>query len=738
MAVRLHLKIGLVAEQDRLDSSADTVLVTEPTVGSIARSKGSLYVIVTAGPRPGGRAREATQLVAETIRREYYYDESGGIPICLEKALRGANRRLRHQREGHGLQAGSLGIVVAVVRGHELYVAMAGAADAYLVRQARLLTLPDEARGPGVPWPEDLHPLVWHGEFVVGDTLVLVGRDVTRVVGTEELKNAVVTLHPQSAVEHLHHLFVAAGGEGSDALIAIESTEVAATRTERKLVPVRPAEPLAGAPDRSPIPLADHAVSAAEAVRGGAERAREGLGDLVYGIVDRVTSVLPRRGPRHRDVAPLASRRESQRRAAVALLTLLGVVSFLVVTVWAVGALGARDPQASRVNRAERAVATARARLDQLASDPSIAGDRAIALLREAWAALGDAEGAGVSQAVLRPLRAQVTRGLERNYAVHPTVARTVYAFDKVSPRADLVDLVIGPDRAAYAIDRATRSVVRVDTARRTARVVARAGVGRARRMAAPIQLGVGGPDLLVFDAEGSLWRWRPSNRAGRGTLGRIRIAGRGWSREIRDNGTFLRNADAGLYNLYLIDPRARQILRYEPTADGGGLSGPSNYLKTATDVSGFRSLVVDGNVYVLSGQGVTRYLTGSAEDYRLAEPPDSGDLRRGHDYRLMAPTGAPRQGRLWVWDALHRRILAFSKANGAYLEQFVPASGVAPFEDLRGMVVVDRGGGQPPVLLWLTADQLLSTTLRRAPSPAPARTPAPTAAPRSTPTTTP
>ena len=47
-----------------------------------------------------------------------------------------------------------------------------------------------------------------------GDAILLVARNVTETVGTEELKNAVVTLHPQSAAEHLHNLFVAAGGEG--------------------------------------------------------------------------------------------------------------------------------------------------------------------------------------------------------------------------------------------------------------------------------------------------------------------------------------------------------------------------------------------------------------------------------------------------------------------------------------------------------------------------------------------
>src|SRR5262245_43535512 len=132
MASRLALKYGLVAEEDRLSNSSDALVVTEPTTGSKARTKGSLYLIVTSRAT-GNRMREACRLVADTIRREYYYDESAGITIVLEKAIRAANRRLRHSREGSGLAAYSIGISLAVVRGNELYVATCGDANAYLV-----------------------------------------------------------------------------------------------------------------------------------------------------------------------------------------------------------------------------------------------------------------------------------------------------------------------------------------------------------------------------------------------------------------------------------------------------------------------------------------------------------------------------------------------------------------------------------------------------------------------------
>ena len=103
MATRLEIQHGLISERDRLSTSADTVSVTRPSTGSKTRSKGVLFVVVGSAI-PGPRAREATKLVAETIRHEYYYDESAGVPVCLEKAVKAADRRLRSSREGAGLQ----------------------------------------------------------------------------------------------------------------------------------------------------------------------------------------------------------------------------------------------------------------------------------------------------------------------------------------------------------------------------------------------------------------------------------------------------------------------------------------------------------------------------------------------------------------------------------------------------------------------------------------------------------
>ena len=104
MAVRLQMKLGLVPEVDRLPDSPDQMVVVEPSVGSVARTKGSLYLLVTARGT-GNRITEAARAVADTIRAEYYYDESAGIRVCIRKAVQVANKKLAHQRDRLGMSS---------------------------------------------------------------------------------------------------------------------------------------------------------------------------------------------------------------------------------------------------------------------------------------------------------------------------------------------------------------------------------------------------------------------------------------------------------------------------------------------------------------------------------------------------------------------------------------------------------------------------------------------------------
>jgi hypothetical protein len=731
MAVRLQMKLGVVAEAERLEDSPDTVAVVEPTIGATSRSKGSLYVVVSGLGR-ARRLQEATRLVADTVQGEFYYDESAGLVACLEKAIRTANRKLAASRDhlGVGGEGGSIGLGVAVVRGSELYVATAGPVEALLVRQAHLLTLPDPNAGVGLP-ADELAPHVWRGEIGVGDTLVLVSRNITAALGTDELKDALNTLHPQAAMEQVHGRFRAAGGTGSDGAIAIEAVEIAATGQRGRLVPARPPEPLAGTADRSPIPLADSVGGGVAAVSSGASRARSAAGDAAGGAVARLQDLLPRRGPRYRRVTPAATRRESQRRAAVAVLAFVAIAATLGVGLWMVG--GSGSSAIDEVTAGEKALEAAREDIrlvfhngaDLVVDDP----EKAEELLVDAHAQIAAAAANGVPAGTLRPLQQEVIDGLDDLYGMVDVAPRTAFSFEGQEQVFDLAALVLGPDGVPYVLDRTTSTVYRVDLRAKKATAVVRAGASSGGvKIGDPKLLTTGGPDVVVVDAKNAVWRWRPADTKGKGTLARIRVAESAtWGADILAVGTYVRNADDGLYNLYVLDPSEQQILRYSPAQDGSGYpSAASGYLTTPQDVSRVTSMYIDGEVYLADAGVVERFVSGRGGDWGPEAPPDEL-LRPAPAYLLITSPGTRGEGTMYAYDPGSDRILAFDKASGKYQAQYRIADGGPEWADVRSLFVLNRANGQAPVVYWIDAQRIGVATLldvSALPTPAPSGSP--------------
>jgi hypothetical protein len=214
-----------------------------------------------------------------------------------------------------------------------------------------------------------------------------------------------------------------------------------------------------------------------------------------------------------------------------------------------------------------------------------------------------------------------------------------------------------------------------------------------------------------------------------------VNVAGdQQWGDDVVDIETFLTGTDQALYRLYVPFPPSGQILRYDPTADGGGFSAPNPYfVSEGEDVSSFRQLLVDGDVYAVTSDEVLRYFSGRRSGFDLADPPDGGDLRPEHDYQLIGATGSRGVGNLYLWDAEHGRILVFDKTEGTYAGQFVSAPGAASLDSLTGMYVIDTGSPTvPPVLMYVTADGLYRLTLAE-PDEIPS-TPPTTAGPSATP----
>ena len=351
---------------------------------------------------------------------------------------------------------------------------------------------------------------------------------------------------------------------------------------------------------------------------------------------------MPHRKPAYRRVTPLATRRETQRRAALAILTLVIVVGGLGLAVYAFS--GNTPQQAiSSVNTGQKALDKAKADLakvtgsgiDLVTDEP----DQALDLLTDAHEQLGIAQDAKVSPTVIAPLMAQTVAGLDRLYGVVPVASTQLYQFKPANGAAaiDLSQMVRGPDGVPYVIDRSTKTVYRINLKTGTATVVAKNGTkNKAGTVAQPRFLAVGGQDLLILDGKNVLWRWRPADDKGKGTLTKVTLEG---SASLGDDvlgiNTFLRPGTRGLYNLYIVDPSEQQIRAYPPAADGSGFPAkPTPWLATARDVSQMTSTFVDGDVFVADGGQLERFVGGKTEGWDPKEPKDT-DLRPGA--RLLA-----------------------------------------------------------------------------------------------------
>ena len=649
------------------------------------------------------------------------------------RAARAGKHRRDLRRPGRGGGPGS-----------ELYVATAGPVEAYLVHQAHLLTLPQPNADLGLP-AEELAPQIWRGEISAGDTLILSSRNLTTTVGTDELKDAVNTLHPQAAMEQVHRRFTAAGGTGSDGALAIEAAEVSSTSQRGRLVPARPPEPLAGTPDRSPIPLADSVGGGVAAVSAGATKAKSAAGSAMGGAVARLQDLLPRRGPRYRRVTPAATRRESQRRAAVAVLAFVVIAAALGVGLWVVG--GSGGSPIDEVTAGEKALAAVKEDLrlvyengaNLVLDDPGKAEE----LLLDAHQQLAVAAENSVPATTLASLRTKIQAGLDDIYGVAEVVPRTAFSFAGQEKAFDLQAIVLGPDGVPYVLDRTTKTVYRVDLRTKKATPVVRAGASASgTKVAEPRRLAAGGPDVLVLDSKNVLWRWRPADSKGKGTLAKVRVAESStWGADVLGIGTFVRNPDDGLYNFYVIDPSEQQILRYSPAQDGSGYPGTgSGYLKPPQDVSAVTSMYIDGEVYLADGGLVTRYINGAGSKWGPDAPPDEL-LRPPPLYRYIASPGDRGEGTMYGYDPGSDRIIAFDKGNGKYIAQYRIVNGGLDWANLRGFFVVNRAAGQAPVLYWIDKEQIGSTPLQDVstlPTPAPSASPGTSAKPSAKPAATP
>jgi hypothetical protein len=546
------------------------------------------------------------------------------------------------------------------------------------------------------------------------------------VVGVDEVQRALAMLRPAAAVQHLHQLFQIRGGQGSDGLLAIELIELAATAATHQLEPVHPHEELAGLPDRSPVPLAD---SIGQLLHRGGDAIDAGQRALAHGLlvgVNMALAFVPRRRARYPTSIPRTALREEGRRRRRGLLGIGAVAALLAVGASVASLPNPRPTDAIlRASIARAAIAEA---LDLLGTVEERVGGRdlidrdstrAAALLTDSLAAIGRASVAGVAPASLEPLRRRVERGLDTIFAVGRLLqGSTVVDLSAAFTATDPFDMVMASDGSLWVAEVGRGRVIRVDPATGEATVLYRAGQDFGGVTAgAPWMIATAATDVVLLDRDRHAWRFDLVEQVAHplGLPGLAAVSG-----ESHLLTALQHRPPLEIFNLYLVDGAKGDVLKWTP---GDVIpvrypDPPEPYLVERPDqpVAQARDMFADANLWLLQPRTVTRVNFGTPlaqEDYSLDPPPDAS-IRPDLDYRLLDGATIGDRDTFYVYDAANARILAYQRADGSFLRQWLaPRSGpqAGLLDEVRALSVASVADG-PPVAYLLTPTRIVRVVL--------------------------
>jgi hypothetical protein len=144
----------------------------------------------------------------------------------------------------------------------------------------------------------------------------------------------------------------------------------------------------------------------------------------------------------------------------------------------------------------------------------------------------------------------------------------------------------------------------------------------------------------------------------------------------------------------------------------------PEPFLVTRPDIpaASARDLFVDADLWLLQATTVTRVNFGTPlnqANYSLDPPPDAS-LRPTRDYRLLDGATIGERQMFYVYDAANARILAYQRADGAFVGQWLaPRSGpnAGLLDHLLALRVASAADG-PPAAYLLTPTSVVRVVL--------------------------
>jgi hypothetical protein len=474
------------------------------------------------------------------------------------------------------------------------------------------------------------------------------------------------------------------------------------------------------------VPLADAIGAglhrAGDAIDGAQALVAKGI---LYGV-NILLAFVPRRRPAYPTSIPRTALREEGRRRRLGLLGMAAVAALMAVGA-TVASLPNPDPTDAilRASLARAAVVEAQ---DLVAALGERVGGRdlvdrepetATELLNAAGAALQRATDAGVSAADLAALERRVGRGLDAVYAV-TRLSETTTVIDLGAAFADIdpFDMALASDGSLWVIELARGRMVRVDPATGEATVVYRSGQQLDGGVAgAPWMLATAATDVVLIDRQRQAWRFDLGEQIPR----RLAMSGL----DAVSAGSHLLAAlqhrpPLEIFNLYLVDATADEVRKWSsgnvvPVTYPGD---PEQFLTEAPDLPAgdARDLLVDANLWLLHPGTVTRVNFGTPliqEDYSLDPPPDAA-VRGPLGYTLLDGATIGERELFYIYDAANARIIAFQRADGAFVRQWLaPREGAESglLATVQAMAVSSVADG-PPAAYLLTPDRIVRVVL--------------------------
>ena len=179
------------------------------------------------------------------------------------------------------------------------------------------------------------------------------------------------------------------------------------------------------------------------------------------------------------------------------------------------------------------------------------------------------------------------------------------------------------------------------------------------------------------------------------------------WGDDISAIGTFLRDPQRDLYNLYVVDPSEQQIRAYPPASDGGGFPAkPTGWLATARAVDQMSSMYIDGDMFITEGGVLERFTRGKSDGWEPGSPEDDL-LRPASDLVLVAGSGDQRAGLVYALRPARTTASSPSTSRAATMRPSTASPAAGRTGTTCAACTSSRASARRPrPLVWLGAGQ--------------------------------